>query len=331
MHKFTTKEYFDSEDSVNREDSRHVTSDIREYDTFILCLVLNRSTTVKAKDSEVCKIIRADGTSSLDLDLWGDLKMMFDPNEEDDIWLNQHYWELLRWKLYEYNGVHSLFLDGTSIQINMLVEKKYPLKKEILEKMINLKIEAEEERKEAKVFERILSKSKSFNSRNLRFEDVFTRAHFPLPAISPFLCTDSSEAPDSSDGPPSQDPYVMVVARWRSKVASRPSSSSDFPLCPLLNAPPGTHRSSRRFLLRPGERLITFCPPTTQTTSTGDSSERPHCIHLHILWSLISKRCNLRLSLYSSSTPVMGSLASYLADLFQPLKRVKIPYRLRLA
>ncbi|GJV87186.1 hypothetical protein Tco_1531124 [Tanacetum coccineum] len=42
-------------------------------------------------------------------------------------------------------GVHSLFLDGTSIQINMLVEKKYPLKKTILEKMINLKIEAEED------------------------------------------------------------------------------------------------------------------------------------------------------------------------------------------
>ncbi|GJU80928.1 ribonuclease H-like domain-containing protein [Tanacetum coccineum] len=80
-----------------------------------------------------------------DLDLWGDLKMMFDPNEEDDIWLNQHYWELLRWKLHEYSGVHSLFLEGTSIQINMLVDKKYPLKKEILKKMINLKIEAEEE------------------------------------------------------------------------------------------------------------------------------------------------------------------------------------------
>ncbi|GKD94940.1 hypothetical protein Tco_1374777 [Tanacetum coccineum] len=35
--------------------------------------------------------------------------------------------------------------NGTSIQINMLVEKKYPLKKAILEKMINLKLEAEEE------------------------------------------------------------------------------------------------------------------------------------------------------------------------------------------
>ncbi|GJW37145.1 ribonuclease H-like domain-containing protein [Tanacetum coccineum] len=139
----------------------------------------------EAKDSEVCKITRAYGSSSFhgdiqaflrrldrqiwpfyfyrqtyslvqerfkdhpleghDLDLWGDLRMLFDPNEEDDIWLNQQYWELLRWKLHEYSGVHSLFLDGTSIQINMLVEKKYPLKKAILEKMINLKIEAEED------------------------------------------------------------------------------------------------------------------------------------------------------------------------------------------
>ncbi|GJZ50599.1 hypothetical protein Tco_0604789, partial [Tanacetum coccineum] len=46
-----------------------------------------------------------------DLDLWGDLRMIFDPNEEDDIWLNQQYWELLRWKLHEYSGVHFLFLD----------------------------------------------------------------------------------------------------------------------------------------------------------------------------------------------------------------------------
>ncbi|GKD62552.1 putative reverse transcriptase domain-containing protein [Tanacetum coccineum] len=33
----------------------------------------------------------------------------------------------------------------------------------------------------------------------------------PLPATSPFLYTDSFEAPDSSDRPPSQDPYVMAV------------------------------------------------------------------------------------------------------------------------
>ncbi|GKD80331.1 hypothetical protein Tco_1342952, partial [Tanacetum coccineum] len=75
----------------------------------------------------------------------------------------------------------------------------------------------------------------------------------PLPAISPFLCTDSSEAPDSSDGPPSQDPYVITVARSRSKVASRPSSSSKFPIA-LVTAPPGIHRRSA-ILIRPEEAI----------------------------------------------------------------------------
>ncbi|GJW17021.1 hypothetical protein Tco_0024457 [Tanacetum coccineum] len=75
----------------------------------------------------------------------------------------------------------------------------------------------------------------------------------PLPAISPFLCTDSSKAPDSSDGPPSQDPYVMTVAHWRSKVASRPSSSSEFPFA-FVTAPPGIPRRSA-ILIRPGEAI----------------------------------------------------------------------------
>ncbi|GKB55631.1 hypothetical protein Tco_0911817 [Tanacetum coccineum] len=130
----------------------------------------------EAKDSEVCKITRADGSSRFHGDIQALLRRL-DRQDLRQAWFKKDlkiihlkYWELLRWKLHEYSGVHSLFLDGTSIQINMLVEKKYPLKKEILEKMINLKIEAEEERKEAKVFERILSKSKNFNSRNLRFE-----------------------------------------------------------------------------------------------------------------------------------------------------------------
>ncbi|GKC00487.1 putative reverse transcriptase domain-containing protein, partial [Tanacetum coccineum] len=38
---------------------------------------------------------------------------------------------------------------------------------------------------------------------------------------------------DSSDGPPSQDHYVAIVARWRSRVIARPSSSSEFPIAPV--------------------------------------------------------------------------------------------------
>ncbi|GKB69807.1 hypothetical protein Tco_0931219 [Tanacetum coccineum] len=41
--------------------------------------------------------------------------------------------------------VHTLFMDGTPMEITMLVEKKYPLINELLEKMLNLQLEAEEE------------------------------------------------------------------------------------------------------------------------------------------------------------------------------------------
>ncbi|GJU90675.1 hypothetical protein Tco_1303098 [Tanacetum coccineum] len=82
----------------------------------------------------------------------------------------------------------------------------------------------------------------------------FTQSTFsPLPAISPFLCTDSSKAPDSSDRPPSHDPYVATVARWRSRVTARPSSSSEFPIAPIT-APPGIRRRSA-ILIRPGEAI----------------------------------------------------------------------------
>ncbi|GKE41447.1 hypothetical protein Tco_1468731 [Tanacetum coccineum] len=76
---------------------------------------------------------------------------------------------------------------------------------------------------------------------------------FPLPAISPFLCTDSSEAPDSSYEPPSQDPYVATVARWRSRLVARPSSSSEFPIA-LITSPLGIRRWST-ILIRPGEAI----------------------------------------------------------------------------
>ncbi|GJY07073.1 hypothetical protein Tco_0374127 [Tanacetum coccineum] len=80
-----------------------------------------------------------------DLLLWGDLRMLFDPDEKDELWMNQLDWKLLKWKLHENCGVHTLFMDGTPMEINMLVEKKYSLIKELLEKVLNLQLEAEEE------------------------------------------------------------------------------------------------------------------------------------------------------------------------------------------
>ncbi|GJZ02788.1 hypothetical protein Tco_0520749 [Tanacetum coccineum] len=75
----------------------------------------------------------------------------------------------------------------------------------------------------------------------------------PLPATSPFLYTDSPEDSDSLDGLPSQDPYVVIVARWRSRAASRSSSPSDYPIAPVT-APPRTRRPPA-ILIRPREAI----------------------------------------------------------------------------
>ncbi|GJY29265.1 hypothetical protein Tco_0405032 [Tanacetum coccineum] len=60
-----------------------------------------------------------------DLMLWGDLKIMFEPDSDDEVWKNHQHQELIEWKLYDSCVVHSLMLGEVSI--HMLVEKKYPL------------------------------------------------------------------------------------------------------------------------------------------------------------------------------------------------------------
>ncbi|GJV84160.1 putative ribonuclease H-like domain-containing protein [Tanacetum coccineum] len=59
-------------------------------------------------------------------------------------WNNQQEWEIVRWRLYEACGVCILELkDGTVIY--MLVERKYPLSKELLQQMLDLGLEVKEE------------------------------------------------------------------------------------------------------------------------------------------------------------------------------------------
>nr|GEW46438.1 hypothetical protein [Tanacetum cinerariifolium] len=74
-----------------------------------------------------------------------------------------------------------------------------------------------------------------------------------LPATSPFLYTDSSKASDSSDGPSSQDPYAITVARWRSRVTAHSSSPSDFPIVPVTASLEIRRRAA--ILIRPREAI----------------------------------------------------------------------------
>ncbi|GKC03215.1 hypothetical protein Tco_0994825 [Tanacetum coccineum] len=102
----------------------------------------------------------------------------------------------------------------------------------------------------------------------------------PLSAILPFLCTDSSEAPDSSDGPPSQDPYVATVARWRSRVTEsiliRPGEAIPFgqPYRTHLNGPPKLLNARKRVGPLPTRRLASrnASPCSSDHHSSSSSS-----------------------------------------------------------
>ncbi|GJY47561.1 hypothetical protein Tco_0436624 [Tanacetum coccineum] len=79
-----------------------------------------------------------------DLMLWGDLKILFEPSEEDEVWRNQHGYNLISWRLFDSCGVHVLLMD-TGIAIHMLIEKKYPLMQEMLSRMFNRRLEVDHE------------------------------------------------------------------------------------------------------------------------------------------------------------------------------------------
>ncbi|GJX49131.1 hypothetical protein Tco_0275976 [Tanacetum coccineum] len=76
--------------------------------------------------------------------LWGDLMIMFNPNDEDEFWNTQQDWNVVSWKLHRSSGVHTLMTD-TGLVIHMLVEKKYPLRRKVLLQMLELKLESEED------------------------------------------------------------------------------------------------------------------------------------------------------------------------------------------
>ncbi|GJV18391.1 hypothetical protein Tco_1367411 [Tanacetum coccineum] len=75
---------------------------------------------------------------------WGDLITVFESSEDDEIWKAQQDYTLISLRLFDSFGVHVLLID-TGIAIHMLIEKTYPLTKEILSRMLSRRLEANHE------------------------------------------------------------------------------------------------------------------------------------------------------------------------------------------
>ncbi|GKF40919.1 hypothetical protein Tco_0124261 [Tanacetum coccineum] len=61
---------------------------------------------------------------------------MIDFSSDDDFWKDQEKWEIIRWRFHESSGVHTLEIeDGT--MIHMLAERRYPLSRELMIRMLD--------------------------------------------------------------------------------------------------------------------------------------------------------------------------------------------------
>ncbi|GJT15431.1 hypothetical protein Tco_0874137 [Tanacetum coccineum] len=70
--------------------------------------------------------------------LWGDLKVMFKPDVESEVWRNLQGYKVTVWKLFSSCKVH--FVRFQNMHIFMLAEKNYPLTPATITEMLNKKL-----------------------------------------------------------------------------------------------------------------------------------------------------------------------------------------------
>ncbi|GJX44084.1 hypothetical protein Tco_0260760, partial [Tanacetum coccineum] len=125
-----------------------IDSEIMERKSFI-----SRLDKVSSPEGDYLVVYRVNGNFRafnylMELILWGDLKVMMESSMEEndlsDFWGYQQDWEIVTWRLYEACGVYILELkDGTVI--HMLVERRYPLSKDLFQRMLDLGLEVQRE------------------------------------------------------------------------------------------------------------------------------------------------------------------------------------------
>ncbi|GKD09275.1 hypothetical protein Tco_1188960 [Tanacetum coccineum] len=83
-------------------------------------------------------------TDDREREIWVELKRLFEPDIDDELWKLQKHIHDLTWKLYDSCGVHHVSTEKV-IDIYMLVEKEYPLSRGTLTLMLGAKLLVEQD------------------------------------------------------------------------------------------------------------------------------------------------------------------------------------------
>ncbi|GJT30621.1 hypothetical protein Tco_0910896, partial [Tanacetum coccineum] len=85
------------------------------------------------------KFNSTEPTNDKEREIWVELKRLFEPDTDDELWKLQKHITSLTWKLYDSYGVHHVSIEK-GIDIYMLVEKEYPLSRGTLTLMLVAKL-----------------------------------------------------------------------------------------------------------------------------------------------------------------------------------------------
>ncbi|GKB14297.1 hypothetical protein Tco_0848220 [Tanacetum coccineum] len=83
-------------------------------------------------------------TDDKEREIWVELKRLFEPDTDDELWKLQNHIHDLTWKLYDSCRVHYVSTEK-GIDIYMLVEKEYPLSRGTLTQMLVAKLLVEQD------------------------------------------------------------------------------------------------------------------------------------------------------------------------------------------
>ncbi|GJV29038.1 hypothetical protein Tco_1385486 [Tanacetum coccineum] len=104
----------------------------------------NREDLVKLWSLVKEKFTSTEPTEDKERELWVELKRLFEPDADDELWKSHKHIFDVTWRLYDTCGVHHVSTKDR-MDIYMLVEREYPLSRGVLTQMLVAKLLVEQD------------------------------------------------------------------------------------------------------------------------------------------------------------------------------------------